>query len=232
MWHFMKKLWQLGKTLCQAAVLVLPWTLKRWALQRFFGYQLAATARIGYSWVFPKQLIMDEQAAIGHGNVMIHLDRVVMGVAATIARGNWVTGFPKNGARHFQHQPERQPELILGDHAAVTKNHHLDCTHSIQIGRFTTVAGYGSQFLTHSIDVVANRQDSKPIRIGDYCFVGTDCTVLGGASLPDRSVLGAKSLLNHACEVPGQLYAGVPAKGIKALPEDAGYFHRTTGFVE
>nr|WP_201723967.1 hypothetical protein [Rhodopirellula sp. SM50] len=85
--------------------------------------------------------------------------------------------------------------------------------------------------MTHSIDVVANRQDARPITIGDYCFIGTDSVVLGGAVLPPRSVLGAKSLLNNEYTDSQQLYAGVPAKRIKNLPDDAKYFTRETGFV-
>jgi acetyltransferase-like isoleucine patch superfamily enzyme len=121
--------------------------------------------------------------------------------------------------------------LTLGAHAAVTKSHHLDCTDRIDIGAFTTLAGYRSQLLTHSIDLAHNRQDAAPIVIGEYCFVGTAVVVLGGARLPARSVLGAKALLNHAHVEPGWLYAGVPARPVQALPEDAAYFRRTTGFV-
>jgi carbonic anhydrase/acetyltransferase-like protein (isoleucine patch superfamily) len=220
----------LRKLTC-AVVVLLPWPMKRWILQRFFGYQIHPTARMGWSWFFPQQLQMGERSVIGHGNVAIHLERVELGVAATVGRGNWITGYAKNGPTHFKHQPDREPVLLIGDHAAITKNHHLDCTHRIRIGAFTTIAGYQSQFLTHSIDIIAGRQHSEPIDIGSYCFVGTDCTVLGGSVLPDRSVLGAKSLLNKSWTDTTHLYGGVPAHPIKALPEDAAYFHRKEGFV-
>jgi acetyltransferase-like isoleucine patch superfamily enzyme len=85
--------------------------------------------------------------------------------------------------------------------------------------------------MTHAIDVRENRQDAAPIVIGEYCFVGTEVVVLGGARLPDRSVLGAKALLNRAPTAPGWLYAGVPARPVKALPADAKYFRRKEGFV-
>ena len=70
-----------------------------------------------------------------------------------------------------------------------------------------------------------------PIRIGDYCFVGTNSVILGGSNLPDYSVLGAKSLLNKKCEVPYSLYAGVPALTIKDLDKNAKYFQRIDGFI-
>jgi len=85
--------------------------------------------------------------------------------------------------------------------------------------------------LTHSIDLAFNRQTSAPIRIGDYCFLGTNCVLLAGSGLPDFSVVGAKSLLNKTFTATHQLYGGVPAKPLQTLPADYAYFQRTTGFV-
>lgn len=175
---------------------------------------------------------MEAHAAIGHFNVVIHLDSVHLKTHSTIGRSNWVTGFPSGTASpHFRHQPARQSRLVLGDSAAVTKNHHLDCTNAIEIGCFATVAGYQSQFLTHSIDLVENRQSSAPISIGDYTFVGTNSVILGGAVLPAYSVLGAKSLLNKPHTEEWMLYGGVPARALSKIPATAKYFTRTEGFV-
>ena len=143
----------------------------------------------------------------------------------------WITGFPPGPSRHFAHQPERRPELHVGAHAAITHRHLIDCTATVTIGPFTTFAGYQSQILTHSIDLAASRQSSAPVTIGAYCFVGTNCVLLGGAALPDRSVLGAKSLLNKAYAEELTLYGGTPARPIQALPEDTAYFHRAEGNV-
>ena len=211
---------------------LLPWPLRRRALQRWFGYQIHPTARIGLAWIYPAKLIMAEGARIGHLNVAINLDLIDMGAKASMARGNWITGFPtKTSSKHFAHQADRQSVLIIGECAAITKYHHIDCTSMISIGRFSTVAGYRSQFLTHSINVIENRQDSAPISIGEYTFVGTNVVMLGGAQLPARSVLGAKSMLNKAYTDEWTLYGGVPAKPLQPIPADAKYFTRTEGFV-
>lgn len=212
-------------------VVLLPWFLRRHVLRMFYGYDIHPTARIGCSWIFPVKLVMGEQARIGHLNVAIHLGQIELGPHALVGRGNWITGFPEGDPRHFGHCAGRDPALVMGAHSAVTKRHHLDCTDRIEIGAFTTVAGYGSQFLTHAIDLQLNRQDAAPIVIGDYCFVGTNVVMLGGAQLPARSVLGAKALLNKPHTQPGWLYAGVPARPIKTLPTDAAYFRRARGFV-
>jgi acetyltransferase-like isoleucine patch superfamily enzyme len=209
-----------------------PWFLRRRILNKCFGYQIHADARIGFAWIFPTELILAANSKIDHFNVAIHLNKVELGPKATISRGNWITGFPlKSSSPHFKHQLERKAELILGEASSITKNHHFDCTSHIHIGRFTTIAGYQSQFLTHSIDLNESRQDSNPILIGDYSFVGTNVVVLGGSALPGHSVLGAKSLLNKKFTEEWMLYAGVPAKKISEIPKTAKYFTRDEGYV-
>src|SRR5690606_39119924 len=122
---------------------------RRRLLQSWFGYEIHPTARIGWAWVFPNKLIMKERAKIGHFTVGIHLDHMELGKYVSIGRNNWITGFPSSGrSKHFAHQSEeRRSELVVDEHSAITKHHHLDCTNSIHIGRFSTIAGYQSQFL-------------------------------------------------------------------------------------
>lgn len=220
------------KKLLKILSFFLPWSLRRRALNRWFGYDIHPTARIGLAWIFPAKLEMAAGCHIDHFSVAIHLDAIKMEAKSTIGRGNWITGFStKSNSLHFRHQIGRRAELVLGESSAITKNHHLDCTNLIEIGPFSTIAGYQSQLLTHSINVVENRQDSEPIYIGAYTFLGTNVVVLGGSVLPSYSVLAAKSLLNKNYSEEWMLYGGVPAKPIKVIPKDAKYFSRKDGFV-
>ncbi len=213
-------------------VVCLPWFLKRRILNRFYGYDLHPQSRIGFSYIFPQFLRMAAGARIGNFNVAVNLDSMVIGEKSTIARGNWITGFPTGtGSKHFAHDKSRRSQLIMGRESAITKNHHIDCTNTITIGDFVTIAGYSSQFLTHSIDVYAGRQDSHPITIGDYCFVSTGVCVLGGAALPSHSLLSAGAVLAKPYTDEWMLYGGVPAKPIKDIPHDALYFTRAQGYV-
>lgn len=210
----------------------LPWFLRRKVLEQVFNYKIHPKARIGFSWIWPKKLIMEEGSIIDNFTVAVNLDIIKMEFKSKIGRGNWITGFPSDkNSKHFQHQPSRSAELRLGKFSAITKNHHIDCTNIVDIGCYTTVAGYNSQFLTHSINVLENRQDSGSILIGDYCFIGTNVVILGGSSLPAYSVLGAKSLLNKSHLSKWTLYGGVPAKPIQEIPKTAKYFNRKDGFV-
>lgn len=220
------------KIALKLVTLLLPWPLRRRMLHLCFGYRIHETARIGWAWVFPNQLSMEAHSSIGHLTVCVHLDGVYLKSHARIGRGNWITGYPSGESKHFSHQPDRHPELVVGEHSAITNRHLIDCTSRVTIGKFSTFAGFQSQILTHSIDLECNRQSSSPVAIGEYCFVGTNCVLLGGSSLPSFSVLGAKSLLNKSYTDQHTLYAGVPAKPIQPLPAEMAYFQRETGFVD
>lgn len=221
------------KNVLKAFICLLPMFLKRKILESFFNYRIHPTAKIGMSWIYPKELIMNSNSSIGHFNVAIHLDKIELGKFVIIGRGNWITGFSSDsGSKHFKHQASRVSQLVIGDHSAITKNHHIDCTSPIHIGKFVTIAGYHSQLLTHSIDIYNNRQHSEPISIGDYSFVGTNVVILGGSSLPQKSVLGAKALLNKKYEEDFFLYTGNPAKPKLQLSKEVKYFSRKTGFVD
>jgi acetyltransferase-like isoleucine patch superfamily enzyme len=211
--------------------LLLPWEARRRFLERQFGYTIHPMSRIGFSWILPQRLIVEEHATIGHLTLCKNIALLHLKAHASIGNGNWITGFPLGNSRHFAQESDRQPRLIVGEHSAITHRHLIDCTNSVTIGKFTTFAGYGSQILTHSIDLAQNRQASAPVRVGDYCFVGTNSVLLSGSALPDYCVLGAKSLLNKSFTDTHQLYAGVPARGVQSLSADLAYFRRTEGFV-
>jgi len=211
--------------------LLLPWGIKRWLFENFFGYQIDPTAKIGLSWVFPKHLIMEANSRIGNFTICKNLDLVHLKENAIICNGNWITGFPSSSKEFFADFKERKPQLIVGNHSAITNRHLIDCTDSVIIGNFSTFGGFDSQILTHSISIELCKQTVAPVAIGDYCFVGTNCIILAGASLPSYSVLGAKSLLNKQYCDPYILYAGIPARAIKSLPEEYLYFSRTVGYI-
>jgi acetyltransferase-like isoleucine patch superfamily enzyme len=219
------------KRLMMLFSILLPWSARRNFLEKQFGYSIHPTSRIGFSWIFPRKLIMDENSRIGHLNVCKDIDLLHLGAESIIAQLNWITGFPSGSSRHFAHQPDRRPELILEAHSGISSRHLIDCTSRVRIGAFATIGGFRSQLLTHSIDLEAGRQSSEPIEIGEYCFVGTECVILGGGSLPHHSVLGAKSLLNKKLDAPFHLYGGIPAKPLKELPQEMEYFRRKEGFV-
>ncbi|MFQ3587665.1 MAG: acyltransferase [Fimbriimonadaceae bacterium] len=219
------------KTLLYVLSLLMPWPVRRLILVKVFRYEIDPTAKIGIGWIRPAALRLGPGARIGHLNVVKGLNRLEMGRNTIIGPLNWISAFPTGHERHFAHIKGRETTLTLDDEAAITSRHFIDCTCPVRIGRFTTLAGYRTQILTHSINLQDGRQDAHPIEIGEYCFVGTACTILGGAKLPSYSVLGANSLLAKALAEEGVLYAGVPARKVKEIDRNGKYFTRREGFV-
>ncbi|MEM9646366.1 MAG: acyltransferase, partial [Planctomycetota bacterium] len=198
------------KTAVQLVGWALPWVARRFILKRVLGYQVHSKAFVGRSIILANSVALDEGALIGNWNVLKNLDRLEMRSHSSITSRNLVTA---SGVPLRDESGETcQRELILEEHSAITIGHLIDANHSIVIGRFSTVAGYGSQLLTHSIDLVDCEQRAKRIKIGQYCFVGTRCVLLGGAALPDHCVLGAMSLLNKEFVDGFRLYGGTPAR--------------------
>ncbi len=211
--------------------IILPFRLRRLFLQLFLGYKIHPTSKIGFAFVFPRELILEADSSIGHLTVCKGMDLIHLKESASIGRLNWIYGFPSISSKFYSHQIDRKSELILKEHSAITHRHIIDCTNSIIIGSFSIIAGYRSQLLTHSIDLIKALQSSKSISIGNYCFVGTNSCILGGSVLPDFSILGAKSLLNDTFSDVYTLYAGVIAKPIRSLPRDLAYFTRRRGYI-
>ena len=169
----------------------LPWKARRRALEVVFGFKISRSARIGFSIVAPGSLRLASQSSIGHLNFIRGMDLVDLGRGSLISHLNWIYGM----SAHQVSSCDGPSALILKEGAGITRRHLIDCSAPVTLGRFSLVAGYGSQILAHSIDLSKNRQEARSIDIGDYAFVGTRSVILGGASLPSYSALGAGSAL-------------------------------------
>ena len=210
-------------------VSVLPWFLKRPILTGCYGYDIHPRARIGLSYVFPKKMKLGDNSRIGSFNIIKNLENLVLDSESTISNFNWISAHPAQ-SNSFSHK-NRRAEMLVGKHSSITMWHRFDCTDSIKIGGFTTIAGYRSSFLTHSVNVVDCVQDCKPIDIGNYCFLGTNIVMLPGSRVSDHSLIGAMTLVNKPLESPYSLYAGVPVRRIRSVETGAKYFTRTTGRI-
>lgn len=220
-----------ASALVQIVVMPLPWRLRRWLLVNLLGFRIHRTARIGWSLVLTDRLEMGEGSVIRALTMIKGMGELIVGPAGRIGNLNWITGLPANDSEFFRDEPDRLSSLIVGEGASVTNRHLLDCTNRITIGRFATIGGFRSQFLTHSIDLGANRQSSQPIEIGEYGFTGTGVILLKGAVMGPRCVLGAGSVLRGQFPEEYKLISGNPAKPVRDLDSSAAYFHRTSGRV-
>jgi len=91
------------KTFLMLLSFLLPWQLRRSFLEKQFGYQIHPTARIGFAWILPNRLIMEEGSRIGSATVCKNIDLLHLKAHAMIGRANWITGFPLGPSPHFAH---------------------------------------------------------------------------------------------------------------------------------
>jgi acetyltransferase-like isoleucine patch superfamily enzyme len=210
----------------------LPFRIRKYYYIYIKGWELADDVFVGFTYINIKRLKMGVGSRIGHLNVIKGLNLVEIGDFSIISNLNWITAFPSDlESNHFRNT-SRSTCLVMGMHSAITSRHLIDCTNLIRIGSFTTVAGFRTQMLTHSINIEKCAQEALPIEIGDYVFIGTSSVLLPGVKIPNFAVIGASSLLNKAYDEQYALYGGVPARFVKKIPIDSLYFTRKIGYVD
>lgn len=206
-----------------------PWPVRCALLNVLFGWQVDRSARIGLSlFVGVRRVRLGPRARIGHFTVFRDLNHLELGADSAIGQWNWITA-----ARELLVTPggDKVGVLKIGEHSAVTSRHYLDCTGGVTVGAFGTVAGVRSTILTHQIDISQSRSVWRPVRIGRYCYIGSDVRITPGSSIPDRCAIAMGSVVAGVLEEPGMLYGGVPARPIKELGR-AAYFSRKKGRVQ
>ena len=207
-------------------IIFLPWFIRRRILVRFYGYDIHPTATIGLSYIYPKQLEMGPHSRIHNLVVCRSIDSLKMGSDSGIANSTFITGFSVENTEYFSGEL-RRCELVLGKSAGITSRHFIDCNGGVYVGDYSTIAGLRSQILSHSIDLYENRQSTKPVKIGKYCFVGSGCIFLPGSAVPDFCIVGAGSVVNKTFENQLKVIAGNPAKESKNIDKaSVGYFFR------
>ncbi len=222
------KLFRLLRTGIHAALAPLPSALKIPIYRRAFGFKIGRDAHIGWSLLDVDHLELADGARIGHGNLLIRTRSVALGEGAeigflnvlrggeeirldayaTVMRFNVLNSIPDNDA-----DGPTDPRLTLGAGAYVVSGHRLDFTTRISLGKNVIVAGRNSSLWTH------NRQATRPIHIGDFCYLGSEVRIAPGAVLGDWSILAMGAVLSGEA-APRTVHGGIPAKPIRAITDE------------
>src|SRR5256714_6735072 len=91
---------------------------------------------------------MEEGGRIGPLTLCMNIVFLHLGAPDIVGQLNWITGFPSGPSRHFAHQPDRRPELIVERQAGISSRHLIDCTARVRIGAFATIGGGPFPLLT------------------------------------------------------------------------------------
>jgi acetyltransferase-like isoleucine patch superfamily enzyme len=145
---------------------------------------------------------------VGPLNVIRGGERVQLGAYSRLMRLNLLNAIPDHDCT-----TEPQSVLHVGAGTVITSGHRIDFTDRVKLGRNVIVGGRNSSLWTH------NRQDTAPIEIGDFCYLGSEVRLAPGARLPNECILGMGAVLTGQIEEPRSLVGGVPAKVIRPLDE-------------
>jgi carbonic anhydrase/acetyltransferase-like protein (isoleucine patch superfamily) len=219
-----------------AVVGLLPGPIKRPLYRALFGYRIGRGVRIGLVILDAEAVELGDGTEIGHLNLITRVgslvtgksvrigalniirggERVVLGDYVEVMRLNVLNAIPDHDCTT---SPVSRLEIRAG--AVVVSGHRIDFTDRVTIGRNVIVGGRNSSLWTH------NRQQTAPIAIGDFCYLGSEVRLAPGARLAERSILGLGSVLAGAIDTPGSLVGGVPARIIRPLTaEDDALVHR------
>jgi acetyltransferase-like isoleucine patch superfamily enzyme len=122
-------------------------------------------------------------------------------------------------AKHFDRY-ERC--LVIESNARITDHHLFDVAGRFVLGRGSWIAGRGSQFWTHGIDVI-----DRNISIGRNCYIGSAVRFAPGSGVADNVVVGLGSVVTSRIEASDVLIAGSPARVVstgrrwRCAPDDA-----------
>jgi len=219
-----------------AVVGLLPGPVKRPLYRALFGYRIGRGVRIGLVILDAEAVELGDGTEIGHLNLITRVGSLVTGRSVRIGALNIIRGGERVVLGDYvevmrlnvlnaipDHDCTTSPvsRLEIGAGAVVVSGHRIDFTDQVTIGRNVIVGGRNSSLWTH------NRQQTAPIAIGDFCYLGSEVRLAPGARLAERSILGLGSVLAGAIDTPGSLVGGVPARIIRPLTaEDDALVHR------
>jgi acetyltransferase-like isoleucine patch superfamily enzyme len=210
----------------------LPCRWRTYCYSVFYKGFVDPSSRIGRSYISVQYLRLEAGAKISSFSIIRNLECLIMESNSRIGTFNWIYGFVIENSSHFVEEIARKSILLLKRESSLTSRHIIDCTNSVEIGEFSTIAGFYTQILTHGIDIYHNIQSSKPVIIGSYCMVGSGSIITKGSVLPKGTILAAGSVFRWSPSDEYCLYSGVPAECVKRLDENSKYYLRDKGSVD
>ena len=111
-------------------------------------------------------------------------------------------------------------EVTIADDVFIGVGCMIVCKEHIEIGKDTQIAEYvvirDQDHRTDSRPIRMSGFHTSPIHIGDDVWIGCKASVLRGASIGDRCVIGAHALVRSHID-KDMLAVGVPARAIKSM---------------
>lgn len=112
------------------------------------------------------------------------------------------------------------PDLTIGDGTFIEHDAHIACAQSVSIGKDVLMAsGVFISDHNHSLDPqklhpLEGALVTKPVAIGDGCWLGERCVILPGVTLGPRTIVGAGAVVTKSFPANSTV-AGIPAKELR-----------------
>lgn len=105
-------------------------------------------------------------------------------------------------------------KISIGERSYINEHCHLDGRGGIEIGDDTSISIY-SVIVSGSHNSITFEYEEHPVKIGNRVWAGARTTILPGATIEDKVLIGAGSTLPKGTYKIDSLYSGVPAKYIR-----------------
>ena len=93
--------------------------------------------------------------------------------------------------------------MTIGDGFFMNRNGTINCHKRISIGKCCLMGenvhiyDHNHVFKEKNRAIASQGFKDKEVNIGDYCWIGTGVTILGGVTIGDNVVIGANCLIYH-----------------------------------
>jgi len=207
---------------------LLPGSIKKPLYRALFGFEIGPGVRIGLALLDASHVLLRTGSRIGHFTVITRVDQLVAGRHARVGNLNIIRGGERVSLGDYSevirlnvlnaipdHDCTTIPVSVLeiGPGTVITSGHRIDFTDRVTIGKNVIIGGRNSSLWTH------NRQETAPIEVGDFCYLGSEVRLAPGAKLPNECILGIGAVLTGEIKEPRSLVAGVPARVVRPLDE-------------
>lgn len=199
-------------------------------------YNIRKNVKIGFSIIIVNELYIGEMSRIGHFNIVkcnsLHIGGNTRFLHLNFAKGTfnihignnaWFNHSNKFSKLESSLNNKKITEIRIGNYTSVNVHVLFDLSDNIIVSDGSVLAGSGTQIWTHSfyisrINVGRNVKTTKPVVIGNNCYIGSNCGIMPGVEISDGITVGSMTCVSKDLSVPG-LYVSQPIRFVEFDPD-------------